>query len=149
MYCMSCGKEIPEESVFCSFCGANLKSTAIEKKASLETNENKGEQILMKGLCNRVKSPLFVQNGNAMLTNKRFIYLKHSIAKTLAIGAFINLTKGSYDFDIPVDDILSLEDGRQGISKTIIINTKNGERYNFYFTNREEWKIALQNAIKA
>lgn len=103
----------------------------------------------MKGLCNRVKSPLFVQNGSVILTNRRFIYLKHSLAKIAAIGVLTYLTEGSYDFDIPLSDIASIEDGRQGISKTIIINTKDGKRYNFYVTNREEWKIKIQSAVGA
>lgn len=67
----------------------------------------------------------------------------------MVIGALVNLTKGSYDFDIPITDILSIEDGRQGISKTIVINTKNGEKYNFYVTKREEWKICIQSTIDA
>lgn len=143
MYCMKCGKELSNDANFCSSCGTNT-GESLDTSASIQS-----EKIIMKGLCNRVKSPLFVQNGNAILTNKRFIYLKHSIAKTLVVGAFINLTKGSFDFDIPLLDILSIEDGRQGISKTIIINTRNGEKYNFYFTNREEWKIKIQSAINS
>lgn len=138
MYCSNCGTQLPPDSNFCNNCGAKINTSH---------SHNESETIIMKGLCNRVKSPLFVQNGNAILTNRRFIYLKHSLAKTMVIGAFINLTEGSYDFDIPLSNILNLEDGRQGISKTIIINTKNGERYNFYFTNREEWKIKIQDAL--
>lgn len=138
MYCSNCGTELPLNSFFCNKCGFKVATTS---------NATVSEIILMKGLCNRGKSPLFVQNGNAILTNQRFIYLKHSLAKTIAIGAFINLTEGSYDFDIPLSNISNIEDGRQGISKTIIINTKNGERYNFYVTNREEWKIKIQNAL--
>lgn len=142
MFCKNCGTQISEDAKFCSSCGASLESTSAPQQT--DTTQ---EIIIMKGLCNRVKSAFSVQNGNTILTNKRFIYLKHSLAKTMVIGAFVNFTKGSYDFDIPVSNIHSIEDGRQGISKTIIINTKDGEKYNFYFTNREEWKIHLQNVI--
>lgn len=141
MYCYKCGKEINDNATFCSYCGTN-------QAVNDTPQEDQGEQIIMQGICNRVKSALNVQNGNAILTNKRFIYMRHSLAKTFVMGAFINLTKGSYDFDIPLNNIKSIEDGRQGISKTIIINTKDGEQYNFYFTKREEWKIILQNYIK-
>lgn len=140
MYCSNCGAELSPDSLFCNKCGSKINKN---------DSHNLPETIIMKGLCNRVKSPLFVQNGNAILTNQRFIYLKHSLAKTMVIGAFVNLTKGSYEFEIPLSDITNIEDGRQGISKTIIINTKNGERYNFYVTNREEWKIKLQSALNA
>ena len=138
MYCSNCVSELSSDSLFCNKCGEKIKK---------EHENNKSEKIIMQGLCNRVKSPIFVQNGNAILTNHRFIYLKHSLAKTMAIGAFVNLTKGSYDFDIPLSNISNIEDGRQGISKTIIINTKDGKRYNFYMTNREEWKLKIQSAL--
>lgn len=141
MYCSNCGNQLADGARFCSSCGAPVSGQPAP------TEQAGDEIIIMQGLCNRVKSPLLVQNGNAMLTNKRFIYLKHSLAKIFVIGAAVNLTKGSYDFDIPISNIESIEDGRQGISKTIIINTKNGEKYNFYVTNREEWKIKLQNVI--
>ena len=144
MFCKECGIELPDNSKFCPNCGTSISDVIATSKEA----DNEQEIIVMKGLCNRVKNPLLVQNGNAILTNTRFIYLKHNLAKTMAIGVFINLTKGSYDFDIPLDNIASIEDGRQGISKTIIINTKDGQKYNFYVTNREEWKIHLQNTLK-
>ena len=143
MYCIKCGKLLPEGAVFCPSCGSPCNSS---NSSNIEQIQ---EQIIMKGICNRVKNPLYVQNGNAMLTNKRFIYLKHNIAKTMLIGLWVNITKGSYDFDIPIEDIVSIEDGRQGLSKTIIINTRSGEQYNFYFSKREEWKIHLENAIRS
>ena len=63
------------------------------------------------------------------------------------MGVLVNLTKGDYDFDIPIADIAELKEGKQGISKTIIIVTKTGEEYNFYFTDRQIWLIEFQNLI--
>lgn len=143
MFCMNCGEQLPDGAVFCSKCGSKIDSNIATNK----TEENEKEKIIIQGLCNRIKSRFLTQNGNAMLTNKRFVYLKHSLAKTLVAGVFVNLTKGSYDFDIPIEEIASIEDSRQGVSKTIIIHTKSGEKYHFYFTKREEWKIHLQNAM--
>ena len=57
------------------------------------------EKILIEGLCNRVKGA-FVENGHAVLTNKRFIYSKHSLTKIAAMGVLVNLTKGDFDFDM-------------------------------------------------
>lgn len=63
------------------------------------------------------------------------------------MGVLVNLTKGSYDFDIPISDIKEIKDGRQGISKTIIICSKSGEEYNFYFKDREKWLFEFKNII--
>lgn len=84
-----------------------------------------------------------------MLTNKRFIYSKHSLAKIAAMGLLVNFTKGSYDFEIPVSEITEIHDGRQGVSKTIVISTRSGEDYNFYFTDRERWIIEFNNLIRS
>lgn len=135
--CPECGKEISDKATTCPNCGCPINNVTDNQ-----------EKIIMSGLCNRVKSTLFVQNGSALLTNKRFIYMKHSLPKTFVLGAFVNLTKGDFEFDIPINQISSIEDGRQGISKTLIINTMDGIKYNFYFTKREEWKIAFGNLLK-
>lgn len=157
MFCMKCGAKLPDDAMFCMKCGTRLGNEVHKSEHSLtqpdiqkrESPLNQPERVIMHGLCNRVKSALYVQNGKALLTSHRFVYLKHSFAKILAIGVLVNLTSGDFDFDIPLSAIQSIEDGRQGVSKTIIINTKSGERYNFYFTKREEWKIAIQSAMQA
>lgn len=59
----------------------------------------------------------------------------------------VNLTKGDYDFEILISDIKEIKEGRQGISKTIIICTYCGDEYNFYFTDRMKWIIELNNLI--
>lgn len=135
--CPECGNDVSNKAIACPHCGCPITDKG-----------NAEEKIIMSGLCNRVKNIFLVQNGSALLTTKRFVYMKHSLPKTFVMGAFVNLTKGSFDFDIPIEKISSLEDGRQGVSKTIIINTTDGEKYNFYFTKREEWKIAINNLIK-
>ncbi len=143
MYCLNCGKEIENTSKFCKFCG-----TEIISKEITSNQDNNKEIIIKEGLCNRVKSKLLVQNGHGMLTNKRFIYSKHSLAKIAAMGVLVNLTKGTYDFEIPISEISQIKEGKQGFSKTIIICTKSGEEYNFYFTNKIAWEIEFSNLIK-
>ena len=142
MFCSNCGAELKDNANFCSICGQAITSGTSTSSASSDD-----EVVVKEGLCNRVKSKLFVQNGHGLLTNKRFIYSKHSIFKTAAIGLLVNLTKGSYDFEIPISDIKEIKDGRQGISKTIIICTTSGEEYNFYFTDRQKWIIEFNNLI--
>ena len=70
------------------------------------------EQIVLQGLCNQVKGAI-VENGHGMLTNQRFIYSKHSLAHIAVMGAFVNLTRGEFDFDIPLADITEVEETKR------------------------------------
>ena len=40
MYCSKCGKEIPEESVFCPECGNRCKLSADKENKEIDTKEN-------------------------------------------------------------------------------------------------------------
>ena len=60
MFCSNCGAELLPDSFYCNKCGAKINGGV---------NNRDAEVVIMAGLCNRVKSPLFVQNGNAILTN--------------------------------------------------------------------------------
>lgn len=143
MFCSKCGKEIEEGARFCSKCGKEIDITA-----DATIKEDNSEIIIREGLCNRVKYKLYVQNGHGMLTNKRFIYSKHSLASIAAMGILVNLTSGTYDFEILISDIVSMREGRQGVSKTIILTTKSGEEFNFYFNEREKWEAEFQKLIE-
>ena len=143
MYCSNCGKQLDDTANFCSGCGSKVGS--MTEPAQHEADK---EIVIKEGLCNRVKSKLFVENGHGLLTNKRFIYSKHSLAKIAVMGVLVNATKGSFDFEIAIEDISGIKEGRQGISKTIIICTKSGEEFNFYFTDKLKWEIEFQNLIK-
>lgn len=101
------------------------------------------ETIILQGVCNRIKGA-FVENGPAMLTNQRFIYSKHSFAKIAVMGALVNLTKGDFDFDIPIADITDIEETKRLMSKVLVIRMQDAE-YRFFFTKLEEWKIAFSN----
>lgn len=78
MYCSYCGKEISEDAKYCSSCG---KPINLHK----QQEENDKEIVIKEGLCNRVKSKLFVENGHGLLTNRRFIYSKHKFTNILAM----------------------------------------------------------------
>ena len=104
------------------------------------------EKIIIQGVCNRIKGA-FVENGHGMLTNQRFIYSKHSLAKIPALGVIVNLTQGSYEFDIPLTAISSGREKKRLFSKVILITTLSGEEYTFYFSKLMEWKIAFSNLL--
>jgi hypothetical protein len=103
------------------------------------------ETIILQGICNRIKGA-FVENGHAMLTNQRFIYSKHSLAKIAVMGALVNFTKGDFDFDIPIADITDIEETKRLFDKVLVIRTNDAE-YKFFFTKLEEWKIAFNNLM--
>lgn len=141
-FCQNCGKELNEGAKFCDGCGSKLGE--ITPSNSQDDSE---EKIIMKGLCSHMKSALNSENGKAMLTNKRFVFFKHSFAEKMLAGVFTDLTAGKIDFEIPISNIESMEDGRMGIYTNTVITTKSGEKFSFKFTKAEEWKIAIQNAI--
>lgn len=87
------------------------------------------EQIVLQGLCNQVKGAI-VENGHGMLTNQRFIYSKHSLAHIAVMGAFVNLTRGDFDFDIPLADITEVEETKRLFSK--IRNSYEGCRISLF-----------------
>lgn len=104
------------------------------------------EKILIEGLCNRVKGA-FVENGHAMLTNKRFIYSKHSLTKIAAMGVLVNLTKGNFDFEIKIEDIKEVSEAKRLFDKILVVSTMSGDEYKFFFTKLEEWKIHFNNLL--
>lgn len=103
------------------------------------------ETIILQGTCNRIKGA-FVENGHGMLTNQRFIYSKHSFAKIAVMGVLVNLTQGDFEFEIPLNEISSVEETKRLLNKILVINTPK-EEYRFFFTKLQEWKIAFQNAL--
>ena len=90
------------------------------------------EKLIIQGICNHIKGAL-VENGHGMLTNQRFIYSKHSLAKIAAMGVLVNLTQGSYEFEIPLSNISSVHEKKRLFSKVVQITTLSGEEYTFYF----------------
>lgn len=104
------------------------------------------EKIIIQGICNHIKGAL-VENGHGILTNQRFIYSKHSLAKIAAMGVLVNLTQGSYEFEIPLSNISSVHEKKRLFSKVVQITTLSGEEYTFYFSRLMEWKIAFSNLL--
>ena len=58
------------------------------------------------------------------------------------MGALVNLTKGDFDFDIPITDIINIEETKRLMSKILVIETQDTE-YRFFFTKLEEWKMRI------
>lgn len=106
------------------------------------------EKIIIEGLANRIKSKFNVQNGHGTLTNQRFIYSKHNFSKIAVMGVLANLTKGDYEFDIPIDEIREVARGKHGLSKNVLLITQeNGTIHKFAVTKYLEWEIAFKNLL--
>ena len=65
MYCKKCGKEIPDDSVFCLYCGTNLKesiteSPRTEEPIKVDVNANwkakKMVRCVLRMVCNASNS---------------------------------------------------------------------------------------------
>ena len=105
------------------------------------------EIVLIEGMANQVKG-MFVGNGHGTLTNKRFIYSKQSLAKTITMGVFVNLTKGSsYEYDIPMEEIESMEVGKVRLFTGLIITKKDGEVFRYAIAKPTDWRIAIGNFL--
>lgn len=146
--CPECGREISDKATACPGCGCPINQSVATTQQH-EREADKPEIVLMQGFCNQVTRFGFSKNGSAILTNHRIVVNKNSTMKMVAIGILANLTRGSYDYEIPLGEIESIQDGKYGFSRTIVFNMKNGDRYELYFTKREEWKIKIESAMKA
>jgi len=106
------------------------------------------EKIYIEGVANPLSKRGFAfKNGRGVLTNKRFIYCKHSLAKTLTIGIWVNLTKGNYDYDIPLEKIKKVEILNKGIRGHVLcIHTEN-EIYRYGILKALDWEIAFNNVL--
>lgn len=106
------------------------------------------EKVLMEGLCKPFKNKIAVHTGKGILTNKRFIFCKHSVAKTLAIGVLVNFTKGDFEYDIPMENIKEFKIISKGILGNILnISLKDGSEKNYGILKAIDWEIAFKNAL--
>lgn len=104
------------------------------------------EKILMEGITNQV-SGLVVKNGHGILTTKRFIYSKHSMAKIMVMGVLVNATKGSYEYDIPMDDIATATADRFRLGHALTITKKDGTIFKYGIVKPKEWQAAFDKAL--
>lgn len=156
MFCYHCGAEVLPEDSFCCECGTDLRIRNSKPQAANVTNEyvadnvqqisSQGEQVLMEGKCNWVINPLMIQNGSAVLTNKRFIY-KKGIINTVITSVGTKIATGSKEFEVELKDIKGIRPGRQGIMRTIVLTTVQGREYNCVFYKFDEFWAAFNKVL--
>jgi hypothetical protein len=88
--------------------------------------------------------------GQAVLTNGRFIFGTGKKLKKLPVGGpFVISEKDEVYFDIPLATIISVTQGKQGLSPVFAIETIEGV-FKFAFMKKskcEEWEAAINNAL--
>lgn len=170
MFCSNCGTELVSGASFCSNCGtrvaqeaAPFQSTAQfpsvdenQAAASAQSMENAGaygqgnnseaEFTIKSGNCTWVKSPIAAQNGKGILTNKRFIYKKGMLGN-LDSSVYNFLSGSKADFEIPLDQLAGVREGRHGVVKNLILQTKSGQEYSCFFYDREGWLMEFQKLL--
>jgi len=104
------------------------------------------ERVLMEGITNQVAG-LIVKNGHGVLTTKRFIYGKHSMAKIFVMGALVNATKGSFEYDIPLADIATATADRFRLGHALTITKKDGTVIKYGIAKPKEWQAAFDKAL--
>lgn len=126
--CPSCGKNLAErpDIRFCPVCGTSLnkESGAQTEKRIHSTVGEQTEKEIIRGKCNWIINPLLIQNGNAILTDQRFIYKKGSIfSAPMLLTATVKNLEGESNFELSVKNIVKVSQGRQGIARTIVLHT--------------------------
>lgn len=172
MFCSNCGEKLEERASFCSNCGERVAAQprptmqpqpAMQPQPMMPSQQtasqnmggaaafaqgNTTEEFTLKsGACNWARTPIVVQNGKGVLTNKRFIYKKGFIG-TLDSTIYNAVTGNKADFEIPLSEFAGIREGRQGLVKTLVLQTKSGKEYNCFFHDRESWIIEFKRALE-
>jgi len=107
------------------------------------------EKIIIEGVANPLSKHGFAfKNGRGVLTDKRFIFCKHSLAKTLTIGIWVNLTKGDYEYDIPLEKIKRVEIISKGIRGNVLcLHSDDGEVHKYGILKALDWRMAFDNVL--
>ena len=88
--------------------------------------------------------------GQAVLTNGRFIFGAGKGLKKLSVGGPMAITdKDDIYLDIPLATIVSVTQGKQGLSPVFAVETEEGV-FKFAFMKKskcEEWEAAINKAL--
>lgn len=110
---------------------------------------NSGENLLKEASASVVRGKLKVDQGTCFLTTQRLVFHKRGMGTFILFGIFSFLSKGKFDFDIPLTDMKGLSRSKHGLSKNILcIETANGKEYKFAL-KFDDWFDAIKNTLLA
>jgi len=141
--CPECGGDVSKTPIMCPGCGYRLRSPA----------PMADEMVRMAGFTTSMSSAISAVNGQAVLTDKRFVFGAGKLLKKMAAGESANFTKpfamGDVLHDIPLIGITAVTSGKQGFGTLLVIEA-NGETYKFSFMKKAvhaAWEAAINQAI--
>lgn len=118
----------------CPICGADLANPETEK--IVNTIE-----------CEHLKGAIGAGDGLLFASTKRLFFIKerkkadvgydddsYGAAANVVITAALNKGAGKVSVNIPLEDIVGIEDCKKGLRKGVTLTTKSGESYNFFVT---------------
>ena len=118
MYCLQCGKELPEGSKLCNECGSK-QDTVLEKPDEPETTLFTHKGCMCEGMVkgwNRIKP---MKKGNILLTNHKLSF---------------------EGFDIQISDISSAQEyikkSMNNKTPVLVVHTKNRRLYSYIITSK-------------
>jgi len=123
MFCVQCGRQIPDNSNFCPSCGVSLASS--ENKSNNQP-PNDEEQILMDIGANLFRGIEGV-GGRLKVTSKRLVFTSH----------MFNLQRGITEIPISNIDHLERDKGLGLIDNQMVVVLKSGVRYKFVLNKRD------------
>jgi len=107
----------------------------------------------MAGFTSYMRSPIDGLNGQAVLTDTRFVFGTGKTLKKMSAGALADIAKasakGDIVLDIPLAAITAVASGKQGFSTLLVIETAGGN-CTFAFMKKAvhaEWEAALKQAV--
>ena len=165
MNCPECKNIVADTATACPFCGCPVDSAeeiVLNVGAVTFTNVNIKDMaaaiggaavggIVGRRVANSAGRNLG-KNGHGVLTAKRFVFGNSRALKKIAEGTAVSFAsqrrKGDIDFDIPLETIVSVSEGKQGFSSLFAIDTNDGE-YKFSLLKKAqlpEWIAAFNRA---
>ena len=166
MNCPECNVVVAETVAACPNCGCPIDSayeTVLKAGAVTFTNVSlKGMATAIGGAAMggivgrrlaRTASDNLGKNGYGVLTDRRFVFGGGKALKKADEGSSIGFAemraKGEITFDIPLDAILGVSEGKQGFSSLFALETGDGD-YKFALLRAKrlpEWIAAFNGAL--
>jgi hypothetical protein len=110
---------------------------------------NAGEVLIKENMANCIISKMSAKQGTLFLTSERLVFHKRSMFSYMLVGVFSYLSKGKFDFDIPLTAISAVIKAKHGFnSKVFCIKTADNKEYKFV-VKFDDWFEALQNTYIA